>query len=263
MSSLQSPQDPIFWVHHANIDRLWSAWVRADSGRQMPPVADAYWGGQFTYATGVTVARNQTFSTQGIGYTYQDETMPTALPPTAAPFRPALRKLPTVKKRALGPSTLALGAVRGLALDERSVSVPIVLAKPEKERLTNALRATPSAAAPSTVRVVLDQLALTPAGREGGYFYKVYVNLPVKGAAAAGPEENYLLGTVGPFEIDAASHHGTATVTFAMTEAVKRRNLDTKDLVVSFVRVSGARSPAGEVITVGEVRIDVGAEPTP
>lgn len=29
MSSFLSPRDPIFWLHHANIDRLWTSWARA------------------------------------------------------------------------------------------------------------------------------------------------------------------------------------------------------------------------------------------
>lgn len=271
MASFQSPQDPIFWLHHANIDRLWAAWVRADAGRQMPPTTDAYWAGQFSYASAVTLDRTKTFDTQGIGYTYQDETMPSALPPPPPPPRPAIRSLPAIPKRSLGAAQLALGGARGLTLDERSVSVPIPLAKPEKERLTEALKAAPPAgAAAPTVRVVLDQIALTEAGRRGGYFYKVYVDLPVKSAVGE-RDEDYLIGTVGPFEIEAARQHathagagtgaGTATLAFPVTDAMKSRLAKTKDLIVSFVRVSGSRSTPGEVISVGELRLDVGPEP--
>jgi tyrosinase-like protein/polyphenol oxidase-like protein len=34
-------QDPIFWLHHANIDRLWDVWIASDSGRADP--TDAPW----------------------------------------------------------------------------------------------------------------------------------------------------------------------------------------------------------------------------
>jgi len=33
MSSMLSPLDPIFWLHHANIDRLWTEWERLSPGR--------------------------------------------------------------------------------------------------------------------------------------------------------------------------------------------------------------------------------------
>jgi tyrosinase len=31
-----APLDPIFWVHHCNIDRLWTAWIRQGGGRANP-----------------------------------------------------------------------------------------------------------------------------------------------------------------------------------------------------------------------------------
>jgi hypothetical protein len=38
MNSASSPADPIFWLHHANIDRLWATWQRPTPtpGRQTP-----------------------------------------------------------------------------------------------------------------------------------------------------------------------------------------------------------------------------------
>lgn len=33
-------RDPIFWLHHANIDRLWEAWLRQGGGRTNPASAD-------------------------------------------------------------------------------------------------------------------------------------------------------------------------------------------------------------------------------
>ena len=34
-------QDPIFWLHHANIDRLWNQWIEQGGGRADP--TDAAW----------------------------------------------------------------------------------------------------------------------------------------------------------------------------------------------------------------------------
>ena len=38
MSILTAPCDPIFWMHHAEIDRIWAAWQSANPG-QHPPLA--------------------------------------------------------------------------------------------------------------------------------------------------------------------------------------------------------------------------------
>ena len=37
-----SPADPVFWLHHANIDRLWVRWTDPARGR-LPPVDDDVW----------------------------------------------------------------------------------------------------------------------------------------------------------------------------------------------------------------------------
>ena len=36
-------QDPIFWLHHCNIDRLWNRWLAAGGGRANPPASDTVW----------------------------------------------------------------------------------------------------------------------------------------------------------------------------------------------------------------------------
>lgn len=37
MSTFMSPLDPIFWVHHSNVDRLWSEWAAKHPGSILPP----------------------------------------------------------------------------------------------------------------------------------------------------------------------------------------------------------------------------------
>lgn len=42
MSAYQSPADPVFWLHHANLDRLWWVWYNSPQGNhQNPPLAGA------------------------------------------------------------------------------------------------------------------------------------------------------------------------------------------------------------------------------
>ena len=48
--------DPIFWLHHGNIDRLWNNWLGLGGGRANPP--DAAWRSQtfsFVDETGADV----------------------------------------------------------------------------------------------------------------------------------------------------------------------------------------------------------------
>jgi len=47
MGNGMSPLDPIFWLHHCNIDRLWAQWQ--DAGNSTPPLSGVY-SGQFVDA---------------------------------------------------------------------------------------------------------------------------------------------------------------------------------------------------------------------
>ena len=83
-------RDPIFWLHHANIDRLWEAWPRMGGTRRNP--RDRRWRGQsFTFGGG---AVHTTLSVQDV------------LDPTAAPLRYRYSDMPV-------PAVPAAGGVRG------------------------------------------------------------------------------------------------------------------------------------------------------
>jgi hypothetical protein len=48
--SLASPKDPLFWMHHANIDRLWEKWLAKKGGRCNPTEeADSKWWNRTFY----------------------------------------------------------------------------------------------------------------------------------------------------------------------------------------------------------------------
>ena len=78
--------DPIFWLHHANIDRLWNVWLAQGGGRDNPP--DGSWRDQsFDFydengdEVSMTVAEVLDSAGQ-LDYVYDDE------PATAMPSRP-------------------------------------------------------------------------------------------------------------------------------------------------------------------------------
>ncbi len=90
-------QDPVFWLHHSNVDRLWEKWLGMCNGRANP--TDATWRNKsFTFfdenGTAVTLSGNQIVeaATQ-LRYRYQD--LPAvascgAARPTAPPVREQL-----------------------------------------------------------------------------------------------------------------------------------------------------------------------------
>lgn len=70
MASGLSPLDPIFWLHHCNVDRLWAQWQLA--GNTTPPIQGNY-NGDFVDATGhpVNVTAAGALDFHALGYSYE------------------------------------------------------------------------------------------------------------------------------------------------------------------------------------------------
>jgi tyrosinase len=265
MPTMQSPQDPIFWVHHGNIDRLWAAWVAADQGRQVPPASDSYWQGSLNYGPSGTLTRLSVITTQAMGYTYDNLALPNRIPPASAPARPPVRKLKAMPANLLGANAAAVGGGDELSLDQNSVTVEIPVAKNAQPRFKSLLASkAETPAALNSITVVLDRLTLTETGVKGGYYYNVYVDLPETPNTKLGGAA-YLLGTLGAFEIAAKEHHGDSAsgagepvqLVFPAADILKHvapQQID--QLSVSFVRVDGDHPVNGTVINVGEVRVE-------
>jgi tyrosinase len=119
----KAAEDPIFWLHHANIDRLWSVWS-STPGRRDP--SEASWLNQsFDFfdadGKGVSLRCDQVLATlPALGYTY-DTTPPPAPPARTAPPppRPAAAQVP--QRQLIGASQEGID----LTGAEASVSVPI------------------------------------------------------------------------------------------------------------------------------------------
>jgi tyrosinase len=290
MADMISPVDPIFWLHHANVDRLWVAWAGAGGGRKMPPLTNTYWSGKHVYTASLNMLRSQTYSTRtALYYRYQDETMPTSLPVAQANagvhdaklFRvqankdllagatPSIGSFRISGPRQTGDTTFALGGALDVGLSERSVSVQLPVSAEHSRALVDIAndKAASIAGAPTKFRsahLILDGIEMSELGRKGGYFYKLYLNIP-SGRQTSGARNVYL-GTLGPFEIHAAAHHGSGHGPMRLRYKVKRAfagatATELGMMSVSFVRVSGNNNPGGGVIGLGEVRLEAAAEP--
>jgi len=72
-----SPNDPVFWLHHANVDRLWSKWL-AIHGEVYVPVSGAHYGHNLNdlmwpyYRYGNFVTPKDLLSDVRLGYRYEE-----------------------------------------------------------------------------------------------------------------------------------------------------------------------------------------------
>jgi len=278
MGSMESPTDPIFYLHHANIDRLWYAWSLPD-GKGIPGDSSSYWEGSFTYAPDLILPRAQCYHPSRLGFTYSDLRTPITLPQEAKAARmirvqaqtgrtlqqQPVGAFPTTPPKSIGSDSRSLGGAKGVMLTEHSVSVRVPILPEDSQILRgiitrysarDALRSLPEDVYKS-VQIVLDEVRVLEAGRMGGYFYNVSLNLTERDDISSVGERHFL-GTVGPFEIEAASHHGSSRLTFPVTDVLANKFPgDIKAFTVSLERVSGENSPRGRAIEIGELRVEI------
>jgi tyrosinase len=288
-----APIDPIFYLHHCNLDRLWNAWSLRSTSK-VPAANNSYWNGSFTYASGLTMTKSRTRTTTGLGYDYANDKMPTVLPPQTREgriirvqgqimpnqTRPAVAALTTTPPRTVSSTRESLGGVTSVSLGNNSLSAAIPLQATSTNTLQSVLTtspavglgnssaattASPLAATPAAtkfpyVKLVLDGLALAQAAKAGGFFYNVYINLPATGDLNAA-EAPHFVGTLGSFEISTAAHHGMNMMDYDVTDLLAQQGVTKlSQIVVSFVRVNSAGSPSGNAIAIQEIRIELGTD---
>ena len=78
MAANSSPNDPVFWLHHTNLDRLWSQWMERHGQVYLPEqggpighnIDDAMW--PYTHL-GMTVTPRMMLDSRAMGYVYDTE----------------------------------------------------------------------------------------------------------------------------------------------------------------------------------------------
>jgi tyrosinase len=84
--------DPIFWLHHCNIDRLWEVWLKRDSSHKNP--TELQWLNRISFSfhnaakQQVTMRCIDVINTAALDYTYDDVSDPlvVAVPPVPVPL---------------------------------------------------------------------------------------------------------------------------------------------------------------------------------
>ena len=180
--------DPIFWLHHANIDRLWNDWLALGGARANP--ADAPWLTQsfvFHDETGAEVAMTGAEvvdSAAQLGYVYDNVTATSVMSlestSAAEPPEPS------------GPPELAAATDGAVELAGRIASVAL--------NLPESMRGTVVAAAEDDARRMLISVEDIEGERNPGTTYAVYLDTP--GATTDVTRERRHIGNVSFFGIE-------------------------------------------------------------
>ena len=266
--------DPIFWLHHANIDRLWEVWNENPTTHVDP--TDPNWlngpgtvgGGNFVMpmpdGTSWTYKPSQMTSLTALGYTY-DDLSPQATGRTHAQRLNMLGfKMPAAALAAGVPPMAAPHNVElvgaspsGVSLGGDSTQVSVAMDKTTRQKISASLTPSAGEAQPDKVFLNLENIR----GTSDANAYDVYVGVPEGAKPLDHPE--LLAGSFSLFGLRKASkpdgeHGGQGlTVTIEITEIVDQlhlgKRLDVEALHVWVVAADGADK--GAKVTVGRISI--------
>jgi tyrosinase len=193
MSSHQTAaRDPVFFLHHANIDRLWKRWLDQGGGRSNPTDNTAWMTAPFTFfdesGQQTTMSGADILDTVNqLGYQYDDDPPPVG----TVPYSIVLRMHEAVEMQV---AKAAMGEPRSLATQggvEIGVSGSVVL------ELDPAAKDIFASVAQNEVkhRIAL-RLELVEGLPNPGVTYDIYLNPPV---LAPGHQSKYYIATLGVF----------------------------------------------------------------
>ncbi|MBV8694797.1 MAG: tyrosinase family protein [Ktedonobacteraceae bacterium] len=195
-------QDPIFWLHHANIDRLWKRWLDQGGGRANP--TDNAWNTfSFTFfdenGQQVTMSGRDIVDTVGqLNYNYDDD--PANIPTPSLAHQ--VTALALAGGTGAGPFKTTLGASEGTNMIELGTQ-PVKVTVPMEDATRNRVAAMVAAPVVSN-RVVLN-LEGIHIDRMPAVTYEVYINLPED--QQPDYQSHYYVGSLGFF---AFKPHGGA-----------------------------------------------------
>ena len=265
--------DPIFYLHHANIDRMWAAWNQnAANPNPTDPnwlngptaVGDREFAMPMPDGSAWVYIPQQMSSLSQLNYTY--DTLPT-IAPAGAPLAQRLTRLGSTAAAAkveqgatvtTGKNEELVGANQGaLPIKGAGATTNVKLDAGVRRKMSASLAAASETAPPDRVFLSLENVR----GARDAHVLSVYINLPE--GAKPGDHPELLAGSVGLFGLRSASlkdsKHAGQGLNFVLeitkiVDALHLNNaLDVESLKVTIVPHQAV--PEASQITVGRVSI--------
>jgi tyrosinase len=249
-------RDPIFWLHHSNIDRLWEAWLALGDNRANP--TGARWRNMWFKVGGgahavILRVREVLDTTQPpLNYRYSNISVPAPAP------EPALRAPSSDTESGFAEENIPelVGASEErVPLTDRSTGVEVALEAPSGPALMERAEGAQPRKVYLRVENVRGTLFTAPS-------YLVHINLPP--GADPTTDEDRLVGQVTMFGVREASevdeeHSGSGlTFPFEITDVVRRLQeageWDPERLRVTFTPVGAGAAEGGDV-SAGQVSL--------
>jgi len=196
-------RDPIFWLHHANIDRLWQGWLNRGPVR-VNPTTNSFW---MTYkfhffdedGIEVTMSGADVLDmTAQLGYQYEELPGPS---PLAANFQLFGGQIAMQESQPVRLSLTAQSPSGVVSLGAERMSVPVLISSLEEARHAHPLFAQQTVVPAHRIIMRLEGIDYDT---NPGHTYEIYLNLP-KGQDPEYTDFHYV-GNLGFFAMDSEPH---------------------------------------------------------
>lgn len=248
--------DPIFWLHHCNLDRLWEVWLGGGGVKRSNPASGAWLTETFDFrdVQGATWTRTaqQVESTIALGYTYEDTSAPVA-PPSPTRSRNVEVPQPGTEdwRRRLTPNTLG-STEDPVVVRSEPTTVEFALAQDDEVRTRSGR--------PGPARLILrvDNIAISDAALQRVKARQAVIGTYAVYLKGAGSDDEAYVGNLPLFGLQESlsgdDRHELA-YSFDATAAVNLlRNLDSwswEDVRIEIKPINHDRyAGAGEVVEV-------------
>lgn len=222
----QSANDPIFYLHHTEIDHLWKRWL-AQGGGQANPTSDSTWmNTSFTFydETGNVVSlsvKDALDTVTQLDYRYDDDPTVQSMA-RAAPGREERQQFPPTP-----PEQLAVSSQTGIELSSETIRAQLNISPDAKSKINHLLEDKEFRHA-----IVLN-LQIDHVKDTSGIYYEIYANLPAN--ENPGDELIYYVGNLGFF----VPMNSGITKRFDLTQSIRalrdKKGWDGSQLTITFV----------------------------
>ncbi len=214
-----SSNDPIFWLHHGNIDRTWDCWTSIPGHRN--PTSTGFNNKRFSFVdqTGTLVTKQvkQLFDGSLIDYKYEQGTNCGTPTPKAAPqplaVAPAMTPAKLKSMKAKIGTGMTLGRAKAVAINTPSVTATMAVAA-QAASMAHDLALLPQAEVPVKMELVLHGIHFHA---HPGTMFHVYL------ARKDDPSKRALAGSLSFFVSIRGAHaaHGSADRVFDVTDQLQ------------------------------------------
>ncbi len=190
-------RDPIFWLHHGNIDRLWNVWLNRGGGRVNPADA-AFLDKTYSFADEsgqtVTVRVRDIINSARLCYQYEGVMNP-QLAFVAGPEPKKLTASPPVVGSSVADPAAPLEKLPAKPLEFKSEVVKLETVKEARPKLTQTFAKGVGGVERPRVLVSIEGIA---ADKAPDFLFAAYLNLP-EGEVLESERRKYYVGSINFF----------------------------------------------------------------